>query len=333
LFSFSNNLYRKLLLSLLVFSFLTGCASTNKQQNLPLWVLEPPVDNSQSIYGIGEGVNLDTAKQSALKKIASNFSINVASNTSIKESVYNDKSDFLFQQNVETSVKNIELTQYELLKTEHANGLYYVMLSISRPEFIVDKQGKLNSIINSIEIELKNISQKNKVEQLYRYNKVLLWIQQAEPLLHLLSVVDGNFNSTKYENLFKHYIESEKHLLATTYFYINSDKKLNSIAALINSSLQTYGFQITNKANADGIIYINGKIHQADVFSTKNVRIDFNILVKSKQEQIYKKSTYTINGSSISSYKSAEEMAINRFSNQIKSKSDIYHMLGFDEKI
>lgn len=334
LFSFSRISNHKLLLSLFVFSFLSGCASTSEQesQNIPQWVQMPQADNLQSIYGIGEGRTLDAAKQSGLKDIASKFSISVASETSNQQSLHNGESDQLFQQRINTQVKDIELTQYELLKTKHSKGLYYVMLSISRPEFIADKRGKLSSIMNSIDIELKNIKRKNKVEQLYRYNKVLLLVDQAEPLLHLLTVVDKNFSSREYIALFKQYVELERQLLANTRFYIHADRNLKSIGSLIDNALQTHGFQIANKANSDGVIDVSGEISQAEIFSSKNVKIDFSVLVKSKRGHVYRKNAYTINGSSVSSYKSAKKGAIQRFANQIKNKSDIYNMFGFNGK-
>jgi hypothetical protein len=334
LFSFSQISNHKLLLSLFLFSFLTGCASTSDQGNLeiPQWVQMPQSDNLQSIYGIGEGATLDSAKQSGLKDIASKFSISVASETSNKQSLHNGESDQLFQQRINTQVKDIELTQYELLKTEHSKGFYYVMLSISRPEFIADKRGKLNSIMNSIDIELKNINRKNKVEQLYRYNKVLLLVDQAEPLLHLLTVVDKNFSSSEYVTLFKQYVELEKQLLTNTHFYIHADRKLNAIASLINNALQTHGFQIANKASSDGVIDVSGEITQTEIFSSKNVKINFSVLVKSNRGQVYRKNAYSINGSSVSSYKSAKKGAVQRFENQIKNKSDIYNMFGFNGK-
>lgn len=335
MFSFYHILAGKLLLSLFIFSFLTGCVTTGEQQgsaNIPQWVETPQTDTLQSLYGIGEGVTLDIAKQSGLKDIASKFSINVTSETNKRQSLHNGKSELLFQQRINTHVKDIELTKYNLLKTEHTKGLYYVMLSISRPEFIADKRGKLDSIMNSIKIELTNINRKNKVEQLYRYNKVLLLVDQAEPLLHLLEVADKRFSKTEYIDQFNRYIEREKQLLANTYFYIHSDRKLSAIGSLINNSLQTYGFQIANKAHSDGIINVTGEVSRAEVFSSKNVKINFSVLVKSKKGQVYRKNAYTINGASVSSYKSAEKSAIQRFSSQIKNKSDIYNMFGFNER-
>jgi hypothetical protein len=336
LFSFPQISCHKLLLSLFIFSFLTGCASTAEQHenvDMPQWVQMPQADNLQSIYGIGEGANLDAAKQSGLKDIASKFSIKVGSKTNHNISLHNNEYDDLFQQRINTHVKDVELTQYELLKTEYSGQLYYVMLSISRPEFIADKRSKLNSIMNTIDIEIKNIDRKNKVEQLYRYNKVLLLVEQAEPLLHLLTVVDNKFSSAEYVTSFKQYVEREKQLLANTRFYIHSDRKLSAIASLIDNSLQTHGFQIANsKANSDGIIDVTGEVTQAEIFSSFNAKIDFSVRVKSKRGQVYRKNRYTLNGVSVSNYKSAKKSAIQRFSNQIKNKSDIYNMLGFNRK-
>ena len=316
------------MISTVFFSLISACSSTST--NIPLWVENPQHDNLQSIYGIGEGITLDAAKQSALKNIASKFSINVASNTSNRQSLHNGRSDQLFEQNVQTSVKDVELTQYKLLKTEKSNHFYYVLLSISRSEFNADKQGKLDTLDTQIDLTLKKISQKNKVEQLYRYNKVLNSISEAESLIHLLEVTNANFSTEKYIPKFRGYIEAEKNLLANTRFYVRSPKKLNAISTLIKDALETQGFQLASNSHADGIIDIKGKISNTTNFSTKNSRINFDVLVKSANGQIYKKSSYQITGASISSYKSAQAMATANFANQIQNKLDIYHMFGFN---
>jgi len=344
LFSFPQISCHKLLLSLFVFSFLTGCASTSEQQGnpaLPQWVQEPPADNLQSIYAIGEGFNLDSAKQNH------------------KQSLHNEEYDQVFQQKINTQIKDIELTQTDLLKTEHSAGQYYVLMSLSLPEFIADKRGKLDSIINSIKVELPNveqqrdlaeylasdiavpleltnIEQKNKVEQLYSFNKIVLLVEQAKPLLDLLSGVDKDFDSPKYKTLFTYYIEYEKQLLANTYFYINSDRQLNKIGSSINDTLQTYGFQTANKANSDGIIDITGEVRRAKIFSTKTVIIDLKMQIKSKSGHSYKTNQYKFKAASVRNYESAKKNAIQQFirqfTNQIKNKSDIYSLFGVNGK-
>ena len=305
-------------------------ACSSSQDQLPTWVENPQADNIQFIYGIGEGMNLDGAKQSALKNIASRFSIKVASNTSNRQTLHNGRNDQLFQQNINTSIDDVELTQFKLLKTENSNNLYYVLLSISRSEFILDKQTKLQTLIDDINLELKDIDQKNKVDQLYRYNKVLVSILKAEPLIHLLTVADKRFSSKKYTAKFNQYIEREKQLLANTRFFVRSTKKLDVISSLIKNALETHGFQLASNFHADGIIDITGTIKNTTNFSTKNTRIDFNVFVKSPLGRLYKKTSYRLNGSSVSSYQSAQEVATRKFAQQITNKLDVYKMFGFN---
>ena len=305
------------------------CACSSTSNKIPKWVESPQDDNIESIYGVGVGLTFDTAKQSALENIASKFSIQVESNTNNRQTLHNGRSDVLFQQNINTKVKAVQLTQYKLLKTESLNNLYYVLISISRAEFVSDKKNKLQLLTDDIALELKNVTSKNKVEQLYRYNKVLLLIEKAEPLIHLLRVADARFIDKVYIDKFNQYIESERKLLASTRFFVYSTNNLYSIATSIKDSLETQGFQLAPNRDADGFIDITGSIKNTTNFSTKNTRIDFNVLVKSATGQVYKKSTYRTNGVSISSYKLAEEIAITKFADQINNKLDIYKMFGF----
>lgn len=319
--------------SLLASAFLfllNGCATTQEQQP-PEWVLAPMQDNQQYIYGIGEGPTLTEAKQRGLKEIASKFSISVNSDTLNKQTLHNGRSDQLFSQEINTQVKEIEFTHFEQKKAQKVNQQYFVQVAVSRAGFISDKKAKLTTITNNIDAILLNVKSKSKIEQLYAYNKVQSEITNAEPLLYLIAVADSTFDLTTYTKTFNKYSMQEASLLASTHFYIQSPSKLSPIGNALNDVIQTHGFQVSTLAKTDAIVKLQGSIKNNNAFSTYNSRIDFSFLVKSKQGSVYSKKSYSLNGSSVTSYQLAYEGAVKKFLTVIESRSDIYQLLGFDE--
>lgn len=314
---------------LLLAIVLQACASNadnHQMTSIPKWVSQPPQDNAKFIYGIGEGFSLEKAKQSGLKDIASKFAVNVSSSSENKTSVHNGKNDHLFQQEINTQIENIKLSSYELLKTEQHQNQYYVLLAMSRADFIKEKKAELELIKKNIALELESAN--SKIDKLYRYNKILPQIAQAEPLLGLLSAASSKFDSKAYWTLFKQYKQDEKQLRESTQFTLKAGPKLDPVAKAINNALQVHGLQVGSKQGADAVIEIQGDVLESEVFSTKNVQIDFSLLVKSSTGVTLSKEEYKLAGSSVSNYAAAKKNAVNSLLKKVKDRAELYAMLG-----
>lgn len=79
---------------------------------------------------------------------------------------------------------------------------------------------------------------------------------------------------------------------------------------------------------ADSIIELEGSIKEKEIFSTKMVNIDLEILVKTDSEQLVSSNSYQLKGSSVSSFDSSRDKAMQQIANEVKSKIDVYRMLG-----
>jgi len=325
---------------LLVFPLvlLSGCMAnkpkpndySNSQGNddIPQWVKAPPGDNTISMYGIGEGYNLDSAKQSALRDIAGKLATNVKSETETRTSLRNGYSDDSFNQSINTQIKDTKLTNYEVLKTTQSHGQYYVLLAMSRSAFVKDKLDQLTEITSKIDTELHQVNQKNKLLQLVSYNKVIQLAGQARPLIYLIHAADSQQNKQSYLEKYREYEQKEKRLSETTKFYLNAEASLSPLVHQIKRVLQTNGFQVGSRASADSILEIRGAISEAEIFSTKTVKISFDVLAKTKTGQLVSSKSYELSGSSVTSFKAGQQNAMSKLTSKLKDKAGIYEMLG-----
>lgn len=318
---------------------LTGCATTAPDQtqyqtttSIPQWVKTPPRDNGQFLYGIGEGYSLDKAKQSALKDIAGKLATNVKSETENRTSLNNGLTDSSFSQKINTQVEDIKLTDYELIKSSQQQDRIYVLIAMSRAAFIQDKQDQLKDLNTRIAAELKGIDSKNKTLQLVGYNHVINLANQARPLLYLLRTTDPLFDGQHELDTYRQYEQKEKQLAATTDFYVTSAPAIAALTEQVKTALQSNGFQLNNQTRADGVIEIKGSINKAEIFSTKSVKINLNVLVKTATGQLISSKSYLLTGTSVDSYESAQRNAMNTLTQKIKDKAGIYLMLGLSSE-
>jgi len=325
----------------LILVLLSGCMANKPKPNdtsivsvntdIPSWVKVPPGDNAQNMYGIGEGYNLDSAKQSALRDIAGKLSTNVKSETDSRISERNGYTDSSFNQKIKTQIKDTKLTNYEVLKTNQSNGQYYVLLAMSRSAFVKDKLDQLSEVSSKIDTELHQVDQQNKLLQLVSYNKAIQLANQARPLIYLIHAADSQQNKQAYLETYREYEQKEKRLSETTKFYLKSDPSLAPLVHQIKRVLQTNGFQVGAQREADSILEIRGSIDEVEIFSTKTVKINFDVLVKTSKGQLVSTKSYQLTGSSVTSFKTGQQNAMNKLTSKLHDKAGVYDMLGLGE--
>jgi len=326
------------LLVSLLFLVLSACVSTPSKQpssrvnaEIPGWVKAPPSDNLIHIYGIGEGYNLERSKQSALKDIAGKLATHVKSETENRSYLQNGQLDSSFKQKINTHVKDTKLTNYETLKTAQNQGQYYVLIAMSRAAFVKDKQDQLAEINNKITNELNNIEKKNKLLQLVNYNNTINLSNQARPLIYLINAADSKADVQHHLDAYRKYEQKEKSLSETTQFFFKSNAEMAPLAYQIQKALQTNGFQLSSRSKADSIVELKGSIIKQEIFSTKSVKIDFNVLTKTRSGQLVSSRSYQLTGSSVSSYGSARKIAMDKLTKELSNKVAVYQMLGLVE--
>ena len=305
---------------------------TTQHATLPEWVKSPPGDDTDNMYGIGEGYSLDGAKQSALKDIAGKLATHIKSETENRTYLQNNHLDSTYKQRIKTQVKETKLTSYEVLKTAQQAGHYYVIISMSRAAFIKDKQNQLSQITSKIETVLENVEAKNKLIQLVRYNRSIQLSNQARPLIYLINAADPQANLQHYLDGYRQYEQKEKHLSENTRFFLTSNSEFTPLTTQIKKMLQTNGFQVTNRTSADSILEIQGTIAEQDIFSTKSVNINFNVLTKTKSGQLIGNEAYQLYGSSVSNFETSRQLAFGKLVKKLSNKHGIYQMLGLNKK-
>lgn len=313
---------------------ISGCSSVpeaSKRTSIPSWVQTPQGDTNIYIYGIGEGLNLEEAKKNGLRDIAGKIATNISSQSESKASDHDGSSSRYFRQKVNTFIKDTKLSSYETIKIVQNNDQFYVLIAMSRSAFIKENQSRLDEIDHEIEMQLAGMPNDNKLVQLVVYNKIVQLSIEAKDVIVLLRVTDSSFNETPYLNAYRSYQQKEKELSETTQFSIRSTASMKPLSIQIKKALQMNGFQIDTDSTPDSIIELVGAIKESEIFSTKNVSVKFDILVKANSDQLIKSSNYHLNGSSTTSFSIARDNAFSQFAVRLKNKSDIYQLLGMSK--
>lgn len=316
--------------------FLAGCASKASAPapvEIPQWVQNPLGDTAESIYGIGEGYSLDSAKKSALRDIAGKLMTKISSESVGRASDTDGQSSRSFQQKVNTQIEDTKLTSYETIRAVNMNGQYYVLIDMKRKVFIQDNKNELDEIEAKIAQELNGINSKNKLLQLVHYNQIITLTESAKKPLYLIQSVDSQFDVESYLRKYRQYEQAERTLSQTTQFKIQPAAGMSGIAQQLSNAMKVNGFQVSNRGGYDAIIKIDGFFEKSEAFSMKMVAINFLLTVKTDKNQLVSSKQYNISGSSVSSHAAGEKNALNQIKNKFNTKLDLYKALGLIAKL
>ena len=317
---------------------LSGCMSNSVKESssvdnrMPEWVLRPPGDNVATIYGIGEGRDLESAKQNALKDIAGKLATYIKSESENRDYLINGRGDSTFKQKVNTEIKKMKLSNFEVLQSSQSGHIIYTLVALSRAQFVAGKNDELNELNKQIEGVLQQVGQKNLLVQLQAYSQALALADKARPLIALIQAADLEQDKRRHLADYRTYAQKEQQLLEQSKIYMKPNASMAPVVHHIKGLLQSQGLQVGNRAEADGILEVNGIIQEAEVFSSKSVKIELDLTLSTPTNQTLSRTKYTLTGSSVSSYETGRNNALNVLSKQLGSREALFNLFGANQQ-
>ena len=165
--------------------------------NYPDWYLDNDED-SNYLYGVGDGETLSQAKSMALNDLSSQISTRIESAVTIEQSQIDERQSASASAKIGLSTLEIQLDSVEYVMQEEVEGRFFVKARIQKAKIINQINGDINNInieVNSILGEIKSmkcatISPQNKRTLIRLYNNAL---QKANQIYAL----DGKVTSQK----------------------------------------------------------------------------------------------------------------------------------------
>ncbi len=211
---------KKLLFSLLVLYFLTGCSN-----NPPTWYTKIYQDTPNSIYATGEGKTKLSAINDALQNAISKIEITISSDFTVyKKLTQKGNKSSISQKIIQKITSNINKTDiydYKIIKNIY-NKKYYVLISIDR-------------IKNARLIYSKNLNKFNTLvslsknsDKIYILQNFPSYIKNTDKIISNLYTAYALFPDQKYIQLIKKAESLKNYLkisLKNTAFIVTKDYK------------------------------------------------------------------------------------------------------------
>jgi len=288
---------------------LSGCMGSSAA---PKWYSQHKQDNAQYIYGAGEGPTKMDAINNALSFAASKVSVTINSTfaTSKQYIESNDESNMFRELSKQTTskVKNIEFSDYNVVKSTKEGDKYYVLIKIDKAKNAQMLYNKAKNDINDIQQYL-NID--DKVQILTKYPKLIARIKKdiynlytAQTLKNIPGINDTIKKAMKIK------AELEQKLQSTSISIESSNSKMKNILEDIFSNM---GYSLGSGVNVKADI----RESRRQIGSYYLTTLSVYVTMKDKTSVQF---GVKCAGKSVSDYNTAKEMALQSCKRKLEYK-------------
>jgi hypothetical protein len=317
--------------------FISSCSHTNylnnnlnskKSDSIPDFYINPKQNDSQNLYAVGSGYNLDRAIKVALNNLASKLMTNISSQSKSISKSHNDHFSSQYSQKITENVEKITFNNYKISNSANFNKEFYAEIKIDRENFLAQNITKLNNLNRRFHNLSKNLNKKHIIDQYRNLNKIQDNLYKAQSLNYVLGGI--GYDRKKINKNFDNYqIYQNDFDNLTSKINIKIDQKSNSkISTIIKKYISDQKIKITKNNSKNNIILrIDKKLLMKDkIYDSFFVKLSINISLISKNK-ILSNNLLELSGNSVISGKEAENAAINKLHDLIKN-DDIQKIIG-----
>ncbi|MBE0497974.1 MAG: LPP20 family lipoprotein [Campylobacterales bacterium] len=312
--------------------FFMGCSGAKQPEVLsyPSWYLNPPHNDGSSLYGVGEGVDLSSAKISALNAIAASLSVTVSSEFKKSES----SSSFNGRENtyhsaintLKAEVKEIEFGDYTVVQNLALSGRIILLVEVSRSRLFNAQKAKLEQFSKELRAEHANISRKSPLQQAFAYEQSMEKTQKLTALALLAKSINSNFDTAPYIDQVAQIKQYQEDALGNAKVSVTADPEARVFVDALKEGLNDAGIQ-TVSSGANTHIHLQNSFQTDVIYGFTIVKATLLLSTKDAQQRNIATKTISLNGKSRYDAEKAKLSAAQSLSLKI-TQEGIYALIG-----
>lgn len=289
-----------------------GCASTLPVQAepLPAWVGVPPQDNAIAFFGVGEGPTLNEATRQALGAIAGKLSTRIRSDAVSTSGLFGNNAIRSYQETVEAYIQDIKLSSYNVSQTELVAGRYFVLVEMSREEFIRDTRLQLETAEADLRRRLDPKLTARPFQRFLGCQAAPALIEKARLLTLVLSTADSLFEAGPYLQRYEAYQHDCDQAMQDLTLHVKTSPAFEPLAEALGQALDV---RTVTAGRGDGSLEIQGTVSNQEMFGNLNAMIDLSVALLDDRNSVVARKSYRLNGMSMISHDSALQDALRKF--------------------
>ncbi len=311
---------------------LIGCGGAKQPEAIsyPSWYLNPPQNNGSSLYGVGEGRDIASAKISALNAIAGSLSVTVSSEFKKSES----SSSFNGRENayhsamntLKAEVKEIEFSDYTVVQNQALSDSIILLVEVSRSKLFNDQRAKLAQFSKELQAEQGNIARKSPLQQAYAYEQSMNKTQKLTALALLAKSINADFDTAPALAQAAQIKQSKTDALRSAKVTVTADPEASVFVDALKEGLNEAGIQ-TVSSGANTHIHLKNSFQTDEIYGFTIVKATLLFSTKDAQQKNIATKSIILNGKSRYDAEKAKHSAAQALTLKIRQEG-IYAVVG-----
>lgn len=291
---------------------------------LPAWVAEPPRDDAASMWGVGSGPDIDSAKRAALKNVAARLKVTVSAQLESRVTVSNQNVDKFARTRVSEDVQRTEFRNHRLERTAQSADGFYALVSVDRLAIVSDANQRLAAADREIARLLSGLDRLPPVERFINQQKALPWIEKAIAASQILLGLDTAFDGTRLR-AYEVSLSRGKDAASELIFDVQANAEQQDVAQTLRGFLNQAGIRV---GTGGAPLVLDVVTTQEMVFDSKTVKLKINVSVRDDRTRTISSREFSVSGSSLVDHKSAKMSALKQLGEQLRG-AGLVAALGF----
>ena len=331
---------RLLIISLgFILLFSSGCGTQKRvviaeKKVAPSWYKHPPKSSSNELYAIGNGRNKQTAITNALTQMVSTLSVSVSSKFSAKTVVREgsvNSSSAVYSDTSTSEVKNIRISNYELVESQSLGFKNYIVLVKSnKKKLFLSMKKEIEQKFEIIEKEKQSVEHLNMIKHLSFYKKSKESLSSLPNTLIVMSELDTAFDGSRYLSKAQAINAEYEDLLSSITFSIESNSQAKNLVAPVAKGISAKKLKIANSSGKKHFnIVIKSDIQRASSYGFTLARAAITITIKESTGAVIGSNKLNITGQSSQGFSIAKENVALKL-NALIEKDGISKVIGLE---
>lgn len=301
-------------MSLFVVILSSGCVSMGSKEvvSIPNWYLNSPQNSATTLYGVGEGANLEDAKSSALNSMSSRLVVAVGSSLQkLTSSDSNGGYSKSITQDIKVDVEKIQFTNARVEKNAVVSGNVYVLMSVNRIELFNEKKKTFYIDDKGIDTIFDEGVSLPTLEKIYHIKKISPKIIDNRKKAFVLYAINNSFDYAPYFTKYDGYLAQIDKLKSELQISVSSNEKNRFFADEITQMLNEDGYKVV-EYSSNVQVNVTNKIRYSEYKGWQIAKVSTTVGVKSIGKTVSNK-TINSTGRSSSTKENALQNAASYF--------------------
>lgn len=319
---------------------LLGCGTDKRsvvapQKVIPSWYLSPPASTQSELYGVGEGKNKEEAIANALSMMISTLSVSISSDFSAKTIVQEGRtnsSEALYINDVKSSIKEIRISNYELLESISLGfKKNAVLLKSNKIQLFASMLKESDQEFALLEEKERNLVNANGLKKLAFYKEAKKSLKNLPNRLIVMSVLDDSFDGSLYLQRMQAFEAAYEHILKNLTFFVTTSKNASNLQAAIEKGLSKEKINIatSGEENMHFRLHVDANIQKTNSYGFTLARSELNIVTKDSNGKAVGTNRISLIGQSSQGYEVAKQNLAFKLSELIE-KEGLSRVIGLD---